>query len=306
MKRDKREYTGRIVDENGEPIPGARVLTWEWDHDAEERRVDEATTGPDGRFSIRGGDDHDQTLWADAPGLARAHFSRDAQRHGHLGDFGDLRLSPGVMLSGRAVDEHGRAIPGAEVVVESRYHQLANTVTRDGPPVMASTDDEGRFSVGPFGPGSHSVRVCAEGDSDGESGATVGPADDDIDLGDIELDRESVVNGVVVDPDGAPIEGARVTVDFSHVRATKSDESGAFEVRGQDGFVRQLRIHADGFRSQSVGLDERQIGLRVELHRAWEITGVAVDDETGDRVEIADLMLCQVMRKADGTKERFG
>lgn len=114
--------TGRVVDESGRPIAGARVVSMPDDiretfspDDAGTKaaRTFRATTGADGRFAIRLDDKAPGAmLVADAPGRSVASVSPV-----RAGDDVAMTLAPAASLWGNVTDLEGAPIGGAEVRV---------------------------------------------------------------------------------------------------------------------------------------------------------------------------------------------
>jgi RNA polymerase sigma factor (sigma-70 family) len=125
--------TGRVLDEAGRPIAGARVARGS-DLRGQEA-VPEAATDADGRFALMGvspgptvltvqarGHEPDLKTVTAGPGLAPVEF----------------RLGAGHAILGRIVDAHDKPIAGAPIAADEwRGHHSLRWSTR--------TDDEGRF-----------------------------------------------------------------------------------------------------------------------------------------------------------------
>jgi len=112
--------TGKVVDEQGQPIAGARLALYQVMYDyavntAESQLSGEVTTTGDGIFSFKAVVERDITqngyIVAEEEGLALGWAEwemRDSQQQ-------DIILGKPKELSGMVVDEDGKPVPGADV-----------------------------------------------------------------------------------------------------------------------------------------------------------------------------------------------
>jgi RNA polymerase sigma factor (sigma-70 family) len=114
----------------------------------------------------------------------------------------DVQLGAAAVIAGRVTDGAGAPIAGAEAVLTP-----AGTVGEMG---RAVTRPDGTFELGPLGRGEYDLDVIADGhSSDARRGLVVLPGQRfEIDF---RLEGVGVVEGVVRDRDGVPLEGARVS-----------------------------------------------------------------------------------------------
>ena len=119
----------------------------------------------------------------------------------------DLRVEPGVAVSGRVTAAGGRPIVGAEVCLCESYLHIERVGHWPGRPV--ETDDNGRFALPAVLPGSQ-VRLLAWHDdhADALSGLMV-LVEDRSDV-EVRMTEGGRVSGQVVDTDGQPVVGAAV------------------------------------------------------------------------------------------------
>jgi protocatechuate 3,4-dioxygenase beta subunit len=159
---------GRVVDGEGQPIPGAQVRAatgWDWMRpplDMEDDGIGqgwvkraEAMTDPEGRFAL------DEPL---VPGelrlaLRAEGFAARYEENLKLGDtrpqdLGDLVLMDGVTLAGRVVDRGGKGVAGVQLlqIIERGMGGHGITVPGRGVPLGATAAD-GSFRVSGLGPG---------------------------------------------------------------------------------------------------------------------------------------------------------
>jgi RNA polymerase sigma factor (sigma-70 family) len=114
----------------------------------------------------------------------------------------NVQLGTAAVIAGRVTDDGGAPVTGAEAVLTP-----AGTVGEMG---RALTRPDGTFELGPLGSGEYDLDVIADGhSSDSRRGLVVLPGQRfEIDF---RLDGVGVVEGVVRDRDGVPLEGARVS-----------------------------------------------------------------------------------------------
>ncbi len=173
--------TGLILDDQGKPLPGARVfsasagtlplfaglpldargsdaLPWI-------RRV-EALTGADGRFELSGLKPGGLRLAVRARGFAPHDDDGRALPAEERFDVGSIRLERGALISGRVVDQRGAPVEGAEIVRLSATHRAAvdfgEPAWRSGA-VVATTTPDGGFLVDEIGVGPWALQVETPG-----------------------------------------------------------------------------------------------------------------------------------------------
>jgi uncharacterized GH25 family protein len=154
-----------------------------------------------------------------------------------------LQLARGGTLVGRVVDPDGTPVAGAklEATIDALVFGQGGFEVRDG-----STDDRGQFSLAAVYAGEVELAVARDGflekrlDAQSIDGQTT-------ELGDIVLGRGESVAGVVLWPDGAPVENVEVEASFDPAALggmsafnamqgasgeDETDASGRFEIRG--------------------------------------------------------------------------
>jgi hypothetical protein len=299
--KGKGTVAGRLIDLEGRPVAGAEV--WAGDRNQVATR---ARTGADGRFRLGPlSDERAVTIWAEHEerGLAREHFEDVRIFAGRETDLGDVALVPGARLLGRVVDGRGRPVAEARATVLSRRHILGYTVTPNGPKWAVRGDDRGRFRTPALPVGKLELTVTAPGRARQYLDPLVEPGKTAIDLGEIRLEDERPVTGVVVDQDGRPVAGARVVVDADDEHAATTDDTGRFAVRGAAIDAGWMYIEAPGYFDPALNpyheLKGRRADLRMVLQKAFTVEGSVVDADTDAPVEIDHVQLCTVERDED-------
>jgi protocatechuate 3,4-dioxygenase beta subunit len=149
------DVAGTVVDEQGQPIPGAVILAaWPVDEGPNRRGWRKATalSGLDGRFRVRGAIEGAEAELTAVRGPLRTPKPVTAR----VGDPEPARLvldsSQSAALSGRVVDEQGRPLAGARVHLrelrryESGQVEGDDLVVFERGPILV-TDAEGRFTT---------------------------------------------------------------------------------------------------------------------------------------------------------------
>ena len=217
---------GRVVDEAGKPVAGARVrmfgaaeLRWAAD------RAD-ARSQDDGSFVI-------DPIVPGEYGISVDPFrlvEKERERKLTVPPTGvadlELIVARGSSVSG-VVMRDGRPVPGADVSLrgngsgnarsEADGRFLLRGVTPGEYSLYAESGDEGAFTNGP------TITVTEGADLTGVT---------------IELDLAGAITGVVVDQNNAPVPGAHLSFELiggrDYGRATTADD-GSFTVRGLSG-----------------------------------------------------------------------
>lgn len=190
---------GRVINEQGQPIAGARVGTGNSGY----FRAHGATTDSDGRFVLAGPDpDSKAQVSARADGyeyLSEQPVTFPAgQREAQV----ELTMKrPAVrMISGRVTRQDGSPVEGATV----GYGAGTNWVDY----ASATTDKDGKYALNKAGIRKNIVVVSGQGLAPAWK---VVEADKDVQI-DFQMKSGHAVEGRVEDEDGAPVAGAHLTV----------------------------------------------------------------------------------------------
>lgn len=230
------------------------------------------------------------------PGRATAWLSLSF-RAGEPAHLGEVVLAPAGTLTGRVVDEGGRPLAEVEVVVDGLENARRDPeqLRRLGPelgahPLRARSEADGGFRIEGVPVGSTRVWAGAEG----FAWSGVGPVEVrreretggvEIELAPLRLDDR--IEGVVLGPDGAPVEQAQVRLWYvTSTHATSSvveaDAEGRFSYLVQhrvphdltvmDPYDRWSELHAP-----HVEPGERDLVLRFVEPSYMEVVATAAD-----------------------------
>jgi hypothetical protein len=249
------EIRGRITAE-GRPIEGARIVVGVGDAPRSQgsaMRIGQIFASDEsGGFAIAGlglGEAMHLAIGADGRASVALPLALpqppDPDPGKRVIDLGDIELPAGRVLRGRVrAKPDGPPISGAKVTLRSR---LRTDGARG-----ATSDEDGRFAVGPLGDHDVAMQVKAAGFVD-----AIVPVSGSGEELEIELDRGLVLRGTVVDGVGVPIGGARVAA-----RSQREVSREARESLGDDGAATaQCHTGADG-RFELGGL----------ANRSWSVT----------------------------------
>jgi hypothetical protein len=292
---------GRVVDLEGRPVVGAAV--WAGDRDQVEAQV---RTDADGRFRLGPlSEERAATIWAEdeAKGLARQYFDDVRVVAGRETDLGAVVLAPGARVLGRAVDRDGRPVVGVEATITSRHHVLGHTVTLNGMKWTVRGDEQGQIRTPALSVGDTELIIRAPGKARQYLSRLIEPGQSVIDLGDVKLEDEKPITGLVVDQDGQPIAGARISVDADYDHPAITGADGRFIVHDAATDASWYRIDAAGYFDPTLKpfrkLEGHRIALRIALQKAYTIEGSVIDVDTGAPVEFEQVQLCTVVRDED-------
>ncbi len=318
--RDGLTISGRVVDEAGAPVAGARVSI-EWGgatRTTSWAAFDHAETDANGRYAFEGVHPLLRAVRASAQGFRPAVRERVTLPWGRELDGIDLALRRGLALAGIVRLPDGRPVAGATVAaVES----ADPSGVEEGPRVR--TDDAGRFAISGLDAGPRRVVVTAafERSPADETGAVVRVAEsawerpawravaDRARVGGPELElvlrAPPGLRGTVVDDAGAPVRaftltarsagGASAQPDVAYER-TFASESGAFDWDVLDAGRWVVAASAQDHAASEpvrVELPAEGRGARFVLPRCASVSGRVVDSNglpvAGARVEPVEL-----------------
>ena len=187
------------------------------------------------------------------------------------------------------MDVEGRPVARARATILSQRFVLGHTVTQNGPKWTVQGDDQGRFQTPALPVGLVELTVTAPGKARRHRGPLVEAGQAAIDLGEVRLDDERPVTGVVVDQDGRPLAGATVVVDADYDHPATADAKGRFAVRDAAinavWFLVEARGYFDPTLRRPHELKGQRTDLRIALQKAYTVGGSVIDAETGRRLK---------------------
>ncbi len=211
--KERVRYSGRVVDENGKPIPGVQIeLSFPKYHMI--AGAGTVVTDDDGKFSrLLPPDAERVSMRLMHPDFVSFHFADtpdpaiSALRDGTA----VITMKRGLSVSGKVTDESGRAITNALVAGGRLYSSTAgpeNELIEDGTTNRTPTD--GSFKINGLPAGEHDLFVDADGYAPQTVKVDVKP---DLAPIHIKLARGETYSGQVVDSDGQGLANSHVGCD---------------------------------------------------------------------------------------------
>ncbi len=203
----------------------------------------------------------------------------------------DLRLGRAAVVAATCVDGKGVPVKGASVAVGpvdekepgANLGFMRAAIRQEGPGSVR-TDEAGVARVRPVAPGPVRVRA-SHPDYKGAEQTVVTGAGVETAVG-LVLDGGLALRGKVVGPDGAPLEGAQVSVrrfagGSPVMQSRTAGADGTFLVGGLEGGAFMVRAEMKGFVDTSLsGIEAGGEELLVTLEPGGAIVGVVTDPGT--------------------------
>lgn len=196
---------GRVLRGDGQPVTGAWVTleAADGDGDAMGRMRAQKTTATDGSFAADGLEAGRYLLRVNSGEHAQHLGEPFLLAEGATHDAGDIRLAPGVSLSGRVTDDTGKPVEDATVSLRDARGRTVFSFS------MATTGSDGRYDVHGLEAGPYTVRFEARGLAPDERPVTLGAQGGSLDG---VLSRGGTLQVLVEDDAGRPVAGARVSL----------------------------------------------------------------------------------------------
>ncbi len=235
------------------------------------------------------------------------------------------------LVRGRAVDEAGRPIAGARVVLGKQLRWFDDSWFLDPkaplPPTLmkateVETDADGRFEVAPPSTDDPTTVVLVDGRHALQREEAVATAGEVVDLGDITMPLGVVVEGRVIDDAGQPVADAKLSVPNGFgivvveggdaVRGARSRVDGTFSVLlAEAGEFELIADHPDFAKGRGNGTAGRRgdvvTGVIIRMGATADIAGVVTGLPSGGAtIEVRAAKLeAERRRPVDGVEIDF-
>ncbi len=231
------EVSGRVVDDAGAPVAGARILLLEG---GRSWNLPEGASGADGAFEIAGVPDGDYRLSADKEGFARDREGDLVKVAGAPVAGLEVRLSRGGSIVGQ--------ISGLDLADLARVRVAADVMGRFG-----EVTPEGGYRIDHLEPGEWTITASVPGTPlHAEGRATLEPGASETRL-DLEFGGGLTLSGRLV-RNGAPVRGQSLTLqgNASEMRWGETDHDGRFRFDGLEkgSYELELTSFRGGLRHQ--------------------------------------------------------
>jgi protocatechuate 3,4-dioxygenase beta subunit len=284
---------GRVLDQNGGPVPGARVAV---DGGSPGRRAysgfHRTLSAADGSYRIRNlPPGRNFLITAQKPGYVVARRAGVVLKGGAATDPVDLTMRKGLEARGRVVDSSGNPVPGAEVRVAKRENGRGpwysfSSARPDAPDAVSAAD--GGFAARGLEEGEYSLTVSREGyASKTIHGLVVRPETENA-WGSVTLAPGVAIAGTVRTSAGQPIPGAQVAWfpsgqggGYTREDAATADPEGKFRVDGLTPNVAvQLTVSAEGYGNASKSATPPTEEVAFVLRAGATVRGRVEDGDT--------------------------
>jgi protocatechuate 3,4-dioxygenase beta subunit len=282
------KVAGRVLDEDGEPVSGARVvLIADQPGGRPGRMLSSAPTDEQGSFIVEGADPGPVRLVATAAGFLASQPKPVEIPEGEDLEGIEILLSQGAVVEGHVTGSNGRPLAGALVQVAPR----PAPVPEIGLPT-AQTGQDGAYRLEGVPPGRRSLSAEHPEHPSAVAEVEVRPGTNALDL---RLEDGWEVSGQVVDGGGRPVPGARVTVSSkSSSRQAVSGADGAFRVTAVSEGRSRVEAEKEGYAPARPGVEVQVAdgpvsGVEVRLDPGGAIVGriLGLGHEDLSRLEIS-------------------
>ncbi len=240
---------GDVVDETGAPVAGARLRFRRELNLALLTAVGPAalssptaTADDDGHFELRDAPTGKLTLAATSPGFLPASVPVELASGQSRSDL-RVVLHRGATVVGRVAGPDGTPAVGAEVALTAQDVSILPTGT---PGTVASVDGDGGYLLDAVPPGPQTFQAELPGARPATRDLTVHPGENRLDF---QLTAGLDLAGRVVDPAGAAVGGATVTLATGDgvPATTASGDDGSFRFSGLRSGTYRLSGRAEGY-----------------------------------------------------------
>jgi hypothetical protein len=279
------EVAGRVVDERGAPVAGARVALQSVA--ARERQEYQGRTGTDGTFRISPVSRGRYRLSAEGEDYPPAEAQEHVEVAGKALDGLEVVLEPGGAIAGRVIGLKPEELAQVEVRIRSEAHGTS--------PVMI--DAEGRYEVRRLRPGDYLLQASlAAGQRQAQARASLAPREREV-RRDLEFTGRLTLSGQVLYEE-EPLPDTQLSIrghGLAVERSVTTDYEGAFRFEDLEPdtywlglkHTREALIH-----NETIELSgDRDVVIRLQ---PATVGGVVKDAESGEPVGGASVMLRHV------------
>ena len=289
------DISGRVEAQSGGTVAGAQIFAQYTGKEGERRwwggyvtglsGEPSAQTDNNGNFTLKGLQEGNYTIWANAPGFASG--TRVNTKTG-AGDV-LIRLAPGKKISGKVLDESQNGVGGIPVnAVKTDQGQQQDWWWGGAGQVYTAPD--GTFEMSDLAEGTYDLTVSAMWQWGREvnvedtklQGITAGR--DDVK---ITVKTGSVIEGTLTDKDGKPVRVAWITAqfesgqnqggDWSSQRWAQARPDGTFRVVGLKAGPYTIWAYGDFKAVQQKGVSAGTKDCKIQVEPGFAIWGRIVD-----------------------------
>lgn len=290
----------RLVNDAGQGIEGGTLALQRQDTEAKSDAEGHVRLEvPSEQVSYWRGTAYAMTLYANAEGHATHALRATLARNGTT-DLGELILDPGCTVSGRVVNEQGHPVPNVPVkrgpaALESTEEEARYKGPAEGEMDLPSvtTDEEGRYQLAglPLG----SARLWAKAPTGIWTFTGIVELSRDVTFEDLVLEptpEGSMVEGLVLDPVGNPVPGARVFYSDhgwtpNGASQVRTDNQGRFQFSGAPHELYLVKAFDKDSEYRSAFITDAKPGGKVVELRLGEFIPFVIhvkDAETGEPI----------------------
>jgi len=287
------EIVGRITRPEGDPVAGAKVIAVAFAKELDIEAImwmsmgrgETPVSDAEGNYRIAGLEGGTYTLSVKADGF-RPSLVRDIEVRVPEKSPVDVRLDPGLSLSGVVTDAHGNPVAGAEVTAttEGTPENIQEAMLFSENEVTTKSGADGRFLLR----GLVEKKLTLTTTADGFAMSTLGGIDPAGEPVTIELARTGSISGLVLDAEtGEPVAKADVSVDDLTSDDRESREDGTFTVTGVSPGSHKVTVNAQGYAPgtvQEIGVvtaEAETKGLEIRLSRGLTAVGYVLRNSDG-------------------------